>query len=429
CGAPTDSIDAAISLAATVAPADAKILVVSDRAPESALLPGKIEWRAFGQAVGNLAIVHASRTYQGEKDRLLLEAANKSKQPRRLQLTLLDARDGKVLRQMDEMLQAGETFRVRSTVPEGIDTIDVRLASDPLAIDNRLLLLSPSRRLVRVGLGSLETGLRPKVRRAVEASGIARIVEESPEIVFTDGSAEAAVDAAGVPIWTVRFYVGGAGDEQAFIGPFVLDRSSPLTMGLSLDGVVWTATEDVHLPGTPIISAGDVPLLTEQTLRDGGKEYRLAYRDRLSTFSTQAAWPALIWNILKYRADQAGGMVSPNLRLGNDAVFIASARDKSIEWTEPDGVRRTIPVRGGQASMETRQCGLHTVKASSGEYAFSVGTLSTEESDLTGTSSGTFGGWNDEATVRTDYRSIVWALLLGVLTLLAAHLALVRKRG
>lgn len=428
CQAPTDSLDSAISLAATVAPPDAKLLVVTDRSPELNIQPGKLEWRAYGRPLGNLAIVHASRTYQAEKDRILLEIANKSKLPQPLHLTLLDAEKGTILSEIRRNLEPFEQYRLRAGVPGVIGALDVRIDSDPLAIDNRLTLLPPSRRFVRVRIGSLERGLREKVLRAVEAAGIARIVDDAPEIVFTDGSAEAATETNGVPVWTVRFYDGGQGEEKAYVGPFLLDRDTPVTMGLSLEGIVWTATDDVRLPGTPIISAGEVPLMTTQTLRNGGREFRLAYRDRMSTLSTQAAWPALIWNLLKFRSDLSGGILSPNLRLGAGAVFVASSRDDMIELVEPDGTRRDYPVRGGQVVLETRRCGIHKVNAPSGTYEYSVGTLSGEESDLTATASGISGGWLDEETLRLDYRSIVWALLLVVLVLLALHLALLRKR-
>jgi hypothetical protein len=71
---------------------------------------------------------------------------------------------------------------------------------------------------------------------------------------------------------------------------------------------------------------------------------------------------------------------------------------------------------------------VYRLEATSGEYAFSVGALSTSESDLTGLSEGRWGGWLDEETIREDYHSIAWWFLLGALGTLALHMVLIAQR-
>jgi len=66
--------------------------------------------------------------------------------------------------------------------------------------------------------------------------------------------------------WVVRLLVEK--EAEAFVGPFVLDRSHPLTEGLSLQGVVWGAGPGKSLPGLPVVLAGNVPLLTDAAYRD-----------------------------------------------------------------------------------------------------------------------------------------------------------------
>ena len=78
CHAPTAAIDAAISLAARTAISGAKILVLTDQPPNEELAVGKIRWLSFGEPLANLAIVHASRVFQADKDRILVEVANLS---------------------------------------------------------------------------------------------------------------------------------------------------------------------------------------------------------------------------------------------------------------------------------------------------------------------------------------------------------------
>ena len=45
-------------------------------------------------------------------------------------------------------------------------------------------------------------------------------------------------------------------EASAYLGPFVIDLTHPLTEGLSLGGVVWGAGVTEQLLGTPIITAG-----------------------------------------------------------------------------------------------------------------------------------------------------------------------------
>ena len=52
-------------------------------------------------------------------------------------------------------------------------------------------------------------------------------------------------------------------EASAYLGPFVIDFTHPLTEGLSLGGVVWGAGVKEQFMGTPIITAGNVPLLTD----------------------------------------------------------------------------------------------------------------------------------------------------------------------
>ena len=435
CDAPNDSVMQAITFAATVAPADARILVLTDKAPPEPITQGRVEWRAFGKPQDNLAIVHANRTRQGERDRLLLEIANRSHSARTMNLVLLDVARGTIVHETSQPLAAGELFRLRSTVPAGVEMLDVRLADDALLLDNRMPLLPPTAHQVRVRIDEAPADLRDRLRRAVETSGIGRIVTELPDLVFIDAAAPStehenpAETGAAVP-WTVRVHSGGE-DGDPLIGPFILDRTSPLTTGVSLEGIVWSIppeTMESPLPGLPVIAAADVPLLTEQTLRHGVKVFHLALQNRLSTITSQPPWPALIWNLLQYRNRHAPGVASPNVKLGTNVLFTAPVGERSATLTEPDGKSRVIPIRSGTAQIMTTQCGLYAIRCASETYSFAVGTLSVEESDLSEATSGTFGGWLDEETIRTDYYSIVWMLLLASLVVLAVHLAFLRRR-
>jgi hypothetical protein len=206
-----------------------------------------------------------------------------------------------------------------------------------------------------------------------------------------------------------------------------VDRGNQLTTGLSLDGVVWAASASAPMGGLPIISAGNVPLLTEQILRSGARELRLQVNDKLSTLTLSPDWPILIWNILRTRGEHLHGIPANNIRLGSEAVFIAASNDRNLEIKYPGGTVHKQPIRGLRTTIPASLCGVYEVKTESGTYPFSVGTLSTGESNLQSMQSGTYGGWLDEETIRADYRSLIWLFLLISLVFLVFHLILTTR--
>jgi hypothetical protein len=76
------------------------------------------------------------------------------------------------------------------------------------------------------------------------------------------------------------------------------------------------------------------------------------------------------------------------------------------------------------------EVGVYSVEADEESAAFAVNALSADESDLGGCTSGRWGDWLDETSLRLEYQSIAWVLLLLVLAIASAHLWLVaRGRG
>ncbi|MCL2305711.1 MAG: VWA domain-containing protein [Planctomycetaceae bacterium] len=431
--APTAAMDAAISLAARTAISGAKILVLTDHAPNEELAVGKIRWHSFGQPLANLAIVHASRVFQADKDRILVEIANFATKEERLQLSLFDTTGNRILQKIDQPIHPGETLSFRFSLDGGTTggpanfPVELRLTDDALDIDNSFTLLPPVHRPVRVTISGVPDELRLSLQRAVETSGLAEFVTENPDLRFTGGETE-ETPYSSQHAWNCRLFSERDDSKvQSFLGPFVVDRGNRLTSGLSLDGVVWAASTSAPMGGLPVISAGNVPLLTEQVLRGGSRELRLQVSERLSTLTLSPDWPILIWNILRLRSEHLHGIPANNIRLGSEAVFIAASNDKTLEIKGPDNAIQRQPVRGLRTSLPAARCGVYEVKAESGTYLFSVGAFSSGESNLQSMRPGIFGGWLDEETIRADYRSLVWPLLLASLVLLVLHLILTAR--
>jgi hypothetical protein len=58
-----------------------------------------------------------------------------------------------------------------------------------------------------------------------------------------------------------------------------------------------------------------------------------------------------------------------------------------------------------------------------------VNALSRDESDLHECASGRWGDWLDETSLRLEYQSVSWALLLLALGVVSLHLFLVSRGG
>lgn len=435
CQAPAADLDAAVSLVSNIVTQGTKILVVTDRPPEGEVEQGKLLWKSYGEKADNLAVIHANRTRRDGRDRLLLEIANFSDQPQPLRLSILRPERQSVLLRDEKTLGPKEVHRLRTGIAEEAGTIEIRLAEDALEIDNRLTLLPPTRRPVRVRIDAMPDPAGDKIRRAVESSGIAETVSSHPEIVFT-----AAENVSDLPAtaWTVRILCPDETRQgvKSFVGPFIFDANHPLVAGLSLDGVIWSGLEDPGLGGTTILSAGEVPLVTEQRRRNGTRILNMQLDDRHSTLSASPAWPILMWNILKYRQERMPGLVENNLKLGAEAEYVVSEEDRTVRIVPPQGEARTISVsvgtvgglslpQDGAIRIPAEQVGVYRIESESGEYAFAVGTLSPEESDLLEAATQTHGNWLDEKTLRDEYESIVWCFLLAALACLAVHRHLV----
>src|SRR5271166_5169817 len=120
----------------------------------------------------------------------------------------------------------------------------------------------------------------------------------------------------------------------------------------------------------------------------------------------------------------------PNSRLG-ETVTIAfpTPPRENVRLTLPGGKERTLSARGRTVALKPEDVGSYAIKGDESEFSFAVNALNREESDLTGCVSGKWGDWLDETSVQLEYRSVVWAVLLGVLGVLTLHLILATRQG
>ena len=127
----------------------------------------------------------------------------------------------------------------------------VDAVENELTADDAVTLLPATPRPVRVLIRMANNRLRELIRRALGATRLAEIVNDRPDLLITDRAGE---PTAPEQSWIAQFSSPDKGEVAAFSGPFVLDRTNPLTDGLSLKGVVWgTGKDDEITEGNPTV--------------------------------------------------------------------------------------------------------------------------------------------------------------------------------
>jgi hypothetical protein len=404
CQSPIARLDAAVALALELGGNLATVLVLTDHAPDPPPDTGRLRWWAFGTARPNWAFVNASRTPGPRGDRLLLEVANLATEPRTTTLRI-DA--GREVRNAEVRLNARETHRVVLELPaDPAPAVRASVGADDLPFDNTVTLVPAGRPLIRYDLRLGEPGLRAIVDRAVRATGAATPAADRPHLVFLDATAEAP---EGDDTWVVR--VLAEPDAEAYTGPFVLDRAHPLTDGLSPNGVVWGGGTS-PLPGSPVVMAGNVPLVTDAELPSGRHELRLRLRPDLSTLTESPAWPAFVWNLIHWRSAHLPGLDRANVRVGEDVTWTLTTQPGTVEVTRPGGEVVTVPAHGRRATVRADRSGVYSLRAGAETAEFAANPLTRDESDLTACATGRWGDDRDPTTLRLEYRDVAWALAL-----------------
>jgi hypothetical protein len=419
CQSPAADLPAAVSLAAQVGGPMTRILVLSDHPPTTTLGSGQIEWWAFGGKLPNMAFTAATRTRSGEIQRVLLEVTNLSDSPGRTTLTL-EGGNLAAPRRSSVELAAGAARQFFLELPAGAAALRATLGDDALAIDNGVLLLPQSTQPLRVQVALADDNLRRAVVRALEATARTIQTSERPDLAIAD-------QAGTVDGETWRLEILRGKQSETYAGPFVIDRNHAATQGLSLQNAIWSASPRVSLGGLPVITAGNVPLLTDREDVAGRHRLQMAFVAELSSLQEMPDWPILFANLVGWRWGQRAGVATPNVRLGQ-TVAVALAREAPrVEIVSPSKARRELDVRGRRVAVPADQVGLHVVKAPEGEYLFSCNTVSRDESDLSGCRSGRWGNWGTSETYKDRQIALSWVFLLAALAVMTTHMAVVAK--
>ncbi|MDH3584936.1 MAG: VWA domain-containing protein, partial [Phycisphaerae bacterium] len=419
-------LSAAVGLAAEVGGKHARILVISDHAaaPEGVGDAGRVQWWSLGRARANLAFVAAARGRRQDKQRCLFEIANLSDQPGRTEMQVVELRpDGSTrpVRKVAIDLEAEKTRRVFFDLPDTVGPIEARLGKDTLAADNRVTLLPVPLRPVRVQVAVTDERMAARVRSAVSAVDEARLVGGAVDLLITDRPSGRPASAGA---WVLRLIAEQ--DTKPYLGPFVIDRAHPLTEGVDLVGVVWAAGKSDQQPGRPLVTAANVPLLSDQTRPDGTHDLRLRVRAEHSTLTSSLNWPVLFWNLVHWRRDHLPGVGRVNRKVGEQAELILPGGEQpELTVLAPDGTARQQAAVSGRLDIPLTAAGVWQLGSGERKWQVVANLLDRDESDLRSSKSERQGDWAEASVFRWEYRSIAWIFGLLAVILLTAHLALI----
>lgn len=419
CQSPDAALDAAIALANDLGGPQSQLLVLTDHAPPGSEFSGdRIQWWAFGATHPNLAFVNATRTTHGDADRVLLEVANFSASASASAAYRITS-GSNLLRSATLSLEPRARQRLILNLPANTPAIEATLAADALAADNRVTLLPAVRKRIRVQNSLEDAALRSLVDKALDATGLRSSLAAAPEIILHNARAT----PAGTNAWGLRF-LAETNAATPHTGPFIVDTAHPLTRGLALDGVVWTAAPPgTNQFGLPIVTAGNTPLLSATEDALGRQQITLHLVPDRSTLTATPNWPIFFWNLLTWRARETSGLLESNFRLGSE-VSVRTPTN-SVQLTLPNGSIRTLTKHADEFVLEPETSGLYTVTAGASSWQFAANLLAPEESDLANAKSGKWGKWERPEETRREYSSVLWLFVLGALVVMVTHLFLV----
>ncbi len=424
CQSPRCRMEDTLGLATELAGDRALILVVTDHKPEVDPGKGRLVWRAFGRQSPNLAFVNAARTPRDGGERCFLEIANLAEVSQSTTLRVIAGERANEVQQSRLTLSPHEIRRIFLDLQTGTPALTARLDDDVLDVDNRAILLPTTSKPVRVDLQVQNKALRQLAEKAIGATPGTELSAVNPHWLITDRD---ALRPEGAETWWL--YITMEKDADAYTGPFIMDRSHPLTQGLQLQGVVWGAGKTETLPGSPVLMAGNVPLLTVAGGSNDRQDVRLRLRPELSTLPESPNWPILFWNLVQWRAAAEPGLSRINLRLGEDTTLTLPASRETVEVVDPKGKAHTQAVQGRRVTLHGDNVGVYQVRAAEERHTFAVNALNGDESDLRNCMTGRWGDWLDDTTLRLEYQNIAWVLLLAVCALLTMHTFIIARQA
>lgn len=409
----------ATALALEVADQGAVSLYTDHFSPET--FPEQVGILALGSARENLGITRAARLILDDaldgSEQVLVTVSNFSARTKSTTLEL--ATEQGVIASEGVTIPAGERHHFALPLPPETPVVTARIDGDSFPIDDEALLHpAPPRRLI-LGAELAEGEARYLgLERNVEAP-LGQWLALVPRSAGTTNLEFAHLAIAHQVVgseatWTLLFPPSEA-ERLDLFGPFLIEKRHPLLDGVSLDGVVWSAASDLRLPGTPLVSAGNLPILTEE-LTATGRRFHMNIDWTRSSLQRTPDWPILLDNLARLRRRELAGSRTTSLAVG-EIFHYQETRPAEYELQGP-GETRNLRAQGALAIEGIDAVGNYRLLQDGVEVAqFGVHFGDDAESDLRASSVGERASSVELAEQESGTSWVV--MLLGIMALAA----------
>lgn len=309
--APAHLPEASIDLARELANGGEILYFTDAPLDEPGRLGQEVRVLAFGEVADNLAIADARRSRGPEGEELRVLVRSYASKPMQSSLRISSGATELATRQLE--LEADGEQSLRVPLPAGTPSLTIRLDPDALLIDNEATLHPPVDRRVRLGI-ALDEADAGTLRAEDLAAALPDVV---PAQSLADAQLILAHQVAPAPAWTLVLprNPDDSADAEAFVRGFIPDKAHPLLRDLTFEGVVWTRSRSFELPGMPLLSVADYPLLTERVV-EGAAVFHLNLVAPRSTLALSPDWPIFLSNLVALRRAALPGPRAVNLVAG-----------------------------------------------------------------------------------------------------------------
>jgi len=412
---------------------DARVTLVTDH-HEPERWPSSVELVSLGRPLENWGITHAARTRErgadgAAEERVFVTLTSFAETPRNCLVRVLDGE--RELARREEPLAARARAHFAFSLPEGAGPVEVRLEPDGLALDDTVLLAPPPRRTL-----ALASELPPEELELLGlGADLARLAELVEHALVVPASSAAHLVLARAPAaapqaWTLVLPELGA-ERSDFVGPFLAERASELLDGLTLEGAVWSADPALILPGTPLVSAGNLAILSEDR-RGARTDWHLDLDPARSSLQRSPDWPILLVNLAERRRAALPGALRTNLGVGERLVYRPGEELAGLERGErleyelegplgtPRATKRLVPALEEVVVDGLEEPGLHRLSFRGRPVAeVAVHFADGAESDLSAALPGRRTAERTSATLEAEFSPLELLGLVLVLGLLA----------
>ncbi len=431
CASTESSLIKAIGFVKQISGDTSNIMIITDHAPkDNKLVSNNLLWHSFGKASSNVAFVNATRTLFDKEERCLFEIVNISANSAKVNFEISYSIKGKEKKSVKKLIfTENEVKKLVIKIPYKSSALSAKITSDSLKIDDEVILLSDTRKPVKVKLDFDNKVLEKLVSKAVKSIDKAIVVNQKFELLFTD---KRQSEKQKLSSWIFQFIINEK--PTPFIGPFIMDKTHPLMNGISMGGIIWASGKDNNLMGNPIISAGNLALFTDLNKSLEDHHIYFSFNPNYSNLQNSPNWPIFIWNSIEWRMSSLAGIRKVNYRLGENIDIITSKNKinsqgeeiKDFSILKPNNESVDFSKSIEKFRYNPKQIGIYEINDNN-KYKFAVNPLSFQESDLSNNITGKWSTWNKDGAMLENYKNVLWIFLFPAFLLLLLHQWIIRK--